>query len=131
MAGQRQGLCGGRSDSRQTHQEPCSYPPFPIPFQSDKYLLWGFILREEREKLPLVRFNGDKCRFTLISMNNAMIKDVDGKLQKDKSSERKTSGVLPEEATHFSDAADKIVWTKFGEKLKDRGGCFVPARVGN
>lgn len=99
------------------------------PTQSDKYLLRGLILREERENLPLVRFNGDKCRFTLISMNNAMIKDVDGKLQKDKSSERKSSGVLPEEATHFSDAADKIVWTKFGEKLKDKGGSFVPARV--
>ena len=77
-----------------------------------------------------MRFNGDRCRFTLISMNNAMIKDVDGKLQKDKSSERKTSGVLPEVATHFSDAADKIVWTKFGEKLKEKGGSFVPARVG-
>jgi len=34
------------------------------------------------------------------------------------------------EATHFSDAADKIVWTKYGEKLKDKGGSFVPARVG-
>ncbi len=100
------------------------------PPQSDKYLLWGLILREERENLPLVRFNGDKCRFTLISMNNAMIKDVDGQLKKDKSSERKSSGVLPEEATHFSDAADKIVWTKYGGGLKEKGGSFVPARVG-
>lgn len=74
---------------------------------------------------------GGKCRFTLISMNSAMIKDVYGKLQKDKSSESTSFGVLPEEATHFSDAADKIVWTKFGEKLKDKGGSFVPARVGN
>jgi hypothetical protein len=63
-------------------------------------------------------------------MNNAMIKDVDGQLKKDKSSELKTSGVLPEEATHFSDAADKIVWTKFGGELKEKGGCFVPVRVG-
>lgn len=100
------------------------------PPQSDKYLLWGLVLREERENLPLVRFNGDRCRFTLISMNNAMIKDVDGKLQKDKSSERKTSGVLPEEATHFSDAADKIIWTKFGGGLKEKSGNFIPARVG-
>ena len=77
-----------------------------------------------------MRFNGDRCRFTLISMNNAMIKDVDGKLQKDKSSERRTSGVLPEEATHFSDAADKIIWTKFGGGLKEKSGNFIPARVG-
>jgi len=40
-----------------------------------------------------------------------MIKDVDGQLKKDESSEHKSSGVLPEEETHFSDAADKIVWT--------------------
>ena len=47
-------------------------------------------------------------------------------------------GMIPHEefrrvargSTHFSDAADKIVWTKFGEKLKDKGGSFVPARVG-
>ena len=59
-----------------------------------------------------------------------MIKDVDGQLKNDESSEHKSSGVLPEEATHFSDAADKIVWTKFGGELKDKGGSFVPARVG-
>jgi len=100
------------------------------PPQSDKYLLWGLILREERDNLPLVRFNGDKCRYTLISMNNAMIKDVDGQLKKDKSSERKSSGVLPEEATHFSDAADKIVWTKFGGELKKKEGIFIPIRIG-
>lgn len=63
-------------------------------------------------------------------MNNAMIKDVDGQLKKDKSSERKTSGVLPEEATHFSDAADKIIWTKFGGGLKGKNDNFVPVRVG-
>ncbi|MDL2309440.1 hypothetical protein LJC53_07660, partial [Bacteroidales bacterium OttesenSCG-928-C03] len=100
------------------------------PPQSDKYLLWGLVLREERDDLPLVRFNGDKCRYTLISMNNAMIKDVDGKLQKDKSSERKSSGILQEEATHFSDAADKILWCKFGNRIQKRRGGYIPVRIG-
>ena len=99
------------------------------PPQSDKYLLWGLILRQERKELPLVRFNGDKCRYTLISMNNAMIRDVDGQLKKDKSSERKTSGVLPEEATHFSDAADKIIWTKYGSGIKGHKERFMPVRI--
>ncbi len=67
---------------------------------------------------------------TLLLTYDATINDVDGQLKKDKSSERKTSGVLPEEATHFSDAADKIVWTKYGGGLKEKGGSFVPARVG-
>ena len=35
-----------------------------------------------------------------------------------------------EEATHFSDAADKIGWTKFGSGLKDKIGSFIPVRVG-
>jgi hypothetical protein len=85
------------------------------PPQSDKYLLWGDLLSEEKDTLPKIRFNGEKCKFTLISMNNAKVKDVDNQLVKNKSSERNTSGVPAEEATHFSDAADKIVWTKYNE----------------
>ena len=63
---------------------------------------------------------------------NSMPKKGRGRqIAKDKSSELRSSSILPEEATHFSDASDKIVWTKYGEKLKDKGGSFVPARVAN
>jgi hypothetical protein len=100
------------------------------PPQSDKYNLWGNILNEDDDKYPRVRFNALKCKYTLISMNNAKVKDVDGKLTKDKSSERKTSGVLPEEATHFSDAIDKIIWTKFSENIKG-SQLSIPIRIIN
>ena len=92
------------------------------PPQSDKHLLWSRILAEKESGLPAFRINGDKCKFTIISMNNAKVKNVEGQLKKDKSSERPKSGVLPEEATHFSDAVDKLIWTKFGEKLNKKGG---------
>lgn len=105
------------------------YPGMEPPY-SDKYLLWGKILREDDERLPLVRWNGYKCRYTLISMNNAMVIDRDGHLEKNKYSERKSSGVLPEEATHFSDAADKIVWAKYRQSLKKDAVEFVPIRIG-
>ncbi len=59
-----------------------------------------------------------------------MIKDVNGQLKKDKSSERKSSGILPEEATHFSDAADKIVWTKFGGELNGEKENVSVMRIG-
>lgn len=99
------------------------------PPQSDKYVLWGLLLKEESPDLPLIRFNGNRCKFTLISMNNAMTKDEDGKLVKNKYSERSTSGVLPEEATHFSDAADKIVWTKYGCNIDGLNNYdFIPVR---
>lgn len=88
------------------------------PTYSDRYNLWGVVLSETNKNMPLWRINGDKCRYTLISMNNAKVKTVDNKLSKDKASERPDSGVLPEEATHFSDARDKLLWTKYGESLR-------------
>lgn len=100
------------------------------PPQSDKYILIGMILKEEDNTLPLFRINGVKCRYTLISMNNAMLKEYDGQLKKDKSSERQGSGVLPEEATHFSDAVDKILWTKYGKHITKAGCDYVPVRIG-
>ena len=109
----------------ETHEHPGIEPP-----QSDKYILIGMILKEEDISLPLFRINGAKCRYTLISMNNAMLKEYDGQLKKDKSSERKGSGVLPEEATHFSDAVDKILWTKYGNHISNNAGDFVPIRIG-
>jgi hypothetical protein len=99
------------------------------PPHHDKYLLWGNILKEADIKYPKVRFNGNKCKYTLISMNNTRVIEKEGKFKKDKSSEKKDSGVLPEEATHFGDAADKRIWTKYG-KLLNYSSMFVPARIG-
>ncbi|MEG0796967.1 MAG: hypothetical protein RR397_10770 [Odoribacter sp.] len=98
------------------------------PPQHDKYLLWAAILAETDERYPLKRFNGSKCKYTLISMNNTRVmEDSRGKFAKDKRSERNKS-ILPEEATHFGDAVDKRVWTKYGDLLV-RAGSFVDARM--
>jgi hypothetical protein len=94
------------------------------PPQSDKHLLWNIILGEANDTVPRFRINGDKCKYALISMNNAKVKTVEGQLKKDKSSERPTSGVLPEEATHFSDAVDKLIWTKYASYLNGGGYDF-------
>ena len=83
------------------------------PPQHDKYLLWINILKgEEDSPFPKVIFNGKNCKYTLISMNNTKVMERNGKFEKDKSSER-SKKILPEEATHFSDAADKRIWTKY------------------
>lgn len=98
------------------------------PPQHDKYLLWAYMLKEADARYPKKRFNGSKCKYTLISMNNTrVIESSDGKFAKDKSSERKAS-VLPEEATHFGDAVDKRMWTKYSHLLKRSYG-FVGARL--
>lgn len=97
------------------------------PPQHDKFLLWAAVLAEKDERFPKKRFNGSKCKYTLISMNNTRVVEHNGKFEKDKRSERNQS-ILPEEATHFGDAVDKRLWTKYGHLLKLSSG-FVPARV--
>ena len=83
------------------------------PNMSKKYLLWANILAEKEDCPVRFRINGQRCKFTIISMNNAKVIQVDNQFKKDKSSEKRDSGVLPEEATHFSDAIDKLMYTKY------------------
>lgn len=87
------------------------------PPHHDKYLLWRNILKENNPKFPRIRFNGNKCKYTIISMNNTSVIEKDGRFKKDKRSEDLRSGVLPEEATHFGDACDKRIWIKYGDRL--------------
>jgi hypothetical protein len=97
------------------------------PPHHDKYLLWAYILKEADPRYTPKRFNGTKCKYTLLSMNNTrVIEDADGKFKKDKSSERKKT-ILPEEATHFGDAVDKRMWTKYGQLLKRSYGFVDPS----
>ena len=98
------------------------------PPQHDKFLLWMTILAETDARFPKVRFNGDHCKYTLISMNNTrVITGSDGRFTKDKRSERNQS-VSPLEATHFGDCVDKLIWTKYG-KLIQKSASFVDVRV--
>jgi hypothetical protein len=97
------------------------------PPQHEKYLLWMNILKSADPKYPHIRFNGQKCKYTLISMNNTRVIEKDGKFSKDKSSERKNK-IMPEEATHFGDAVDKRIWTKYGSLLTS-GSTFVAPKV--
>jgi len=62
-------------------------------------------------------------------MNNTKVIERDGKFDKDKNSER-SKKILQEEATHFSDAADKRIWTKYGKSLYIRStGIYVEPRL--
>ncbi len=99
------------------------------PPQHDKFLLWQYILAEQDERFPIVRINATRCPKLIISMQNTGVtEDSRGRFAKDKSSERRKS-VAPEEATHFGDAFDKCIWTKYSDRLKILSQSFVSARV--
>lgn len=97
------------------------------PPHHEKYLLWANILKGDNPIFPKIIINGRNCKYTLISMNNTQVIEKDGKFEKDKRSESRRS-VLPEEATHFSDAVDKRIWIKYGERLW-RSSTFVEPRM--
>jgi hypothetical protein len=107
--------------------EPKSHSGMEPP-QHDKYLLWMNILKAGDPRFPKVIFNGKNCKYTLISMNNTKVIERNGKFDKDKNSERNNK-ILPEEATHFSDAVDKRIWTKYGKTLYSRSVTYVEPRL--
>lgn len=99
------------------------------PPQHDKYLLWSNILKGNDPRYPKWIINGRNCKYTIISMNNTRVIEKNGKFEKDKSSEKKDS-IDPSEATHFGDAVDKRMWTKYGDILYSTGSStFVSPRL--
>lgn len=98
------------------------------PPQEEKYLMWMNILKETNPNYPRWRINGLRCKYTIISMSNTEVMERDGKFCKNKRSESPNSGVLPEEATHFGDAVDKKMWTKYIDLLNKDKSDFVEPR---
>ncbi len=103
--------------------------PGQEPPQHEKYLLWSNILKENNPKFPKIGINGNKCKNLILSMSNTRVVEKDGKFQKDKNSERSTT-IPQEEATHFGDAADKIIWTKYHDTLQSFSSTFIPFNIG-
>lgn len=82
------------------------YPLVPEP--KDRYQIWADYL--EKKDVPGITFNEVNCEYLLISMEAADTEEHKGIFRKDKSSEKPNSGVPQEKATHFSDAADNLLW---------------------
>jgi len=97
------------------------------PPHHDKYLLWTNVFKENNDKFAKVRINGNNCKFLLIAMQNTKVVEKNGKFQKDKSSEHTKSKTPVEEATHSTDAADKLLWVD--NKATNNTGDFISTRI--
>jgi hypothetical protein len=80
----------------------------------EKYKMWQSVLTEQNPKSPLFRYNRVNCMQMERSMLNADVRKVGDVYKKDKSSERKDNrtkkyAVPPQDATHFSEAADTLM----------------------
>ena len=97
------------------------------PPHHEKYLLWSNTFKENNPKFAIVRINGNNCKNLIVAMQNTKVLERDGKFKKDKSSEHKDSKVPVTEATHSTDAADKLLWVD--NKASNQRGTFIGARL--
>jgi hypothetical protein len=90
------------------------------PHYQKKKLLYEIILNEEDNRIPKLQINSDLAPELITSIENAGLKIGKNGFEKDKSSEDVRSGVLPEHATHLSDALDIILFSIYGYILSGR-----------
>jgi hypothetical protein len=74
-----------------------------------KHIAINQLLAETNPRLPVLRFNRNKCKFLIISIEQS---PINPDWTKNKNSEK--SSIDQERATHLSDCFDNIVYRKYG-----------------
>ena len=96
---------------------------------ASKFLLWEQVLKEDDPRYPLYRVNKSNAKELWISQFNAKAKQGrEGKIQKDKSSER-SSRILRQHATDLSDAIDVVMDGMFSRLLNSYGSMLPDSRI--
>lgn len=80
-----------------------------VPEYKERYNLSSSLL-SNREGDKRISFNEINCDDLLIAMEDAETMEADGKLKKNKKSEKAQSKVDPKHATHYTDAFDDLIW---------------------
>lgn len=96
-----------------------------IGSHGSRYYFWGRLLQGQDPDLPRFRYNRDNCAAWEISAQQAGILKKQDKIQKDKSSEKRGSGIPPQEATHLSEAGDVLLWGRYRDRIQQHSD-YVP-----
>lgn len=86
------------------------------PSHHSKYLLWQYAFSGD-PRLPFPKFNRSNCKYLIISMEQAEVKQGKDGFEKEKKHE-KNKAIPQEETTHHSDAADTLYIGQFANDLK-------------
>lgn len=98
------------------------------PPPKSRYILWQESLSGNNPDVPMAMFNKTNCKHLLISMYNCGVLPGGATgYEKDKRTEKKET-VPQEDAPHFSDAADTLLWGRYSEANRSTG-TFVSNRV--
>jgi hypothetical protein len=89
----------------------------PNPKHKDKYILTNYLLEEQSERTPKLRFNQNTNKALIIAMGRTPIM-TDGSYRKSKNAETAGDGITNREfAPDGTDALDYIIWNKFRKHM--------------
>lgn len=97
------------------------------PAHDTRYAMWNQLLAGSDNTIPMFRFNRSNAAQMYKSMAGAGLKQSEGKYKKDKSSERNKL-ISPEDATHFSEAADILMHGVLSKHLHS-GDSFIATTI--
>jgi len=89
------------------------------PGHDDRYKFWGYAHKGDHPNIPKFIYNRHHCKYLIISINNANIKQGRNGFEKDKADE-KNRNIDQRTTTHFSDAHDTIALGKYGARTEER-----------
>jgi hypothetical protein len=98
------------------------------PSPDDRYRFFGYAHKGDHPNLPKFLYNRHHCKWLIVSMNGADIRQGKNGFEKDKRDE-KIRTIDQRTTTHFSDAHDTLAVGKYGHRTTDRAPMARP-RIG-
>lgn len=89
------------------------------PSPDDRYRFFGYAHKGDHPNLPKFRYNRHHCKYLVISINGANVKQGRNGFAKDKADETNRK-IDQRTTTHFSDAHDTIAMGKYAEKTNEK-----------
>ncbi len=86
------------------------------PSHHDKYMFFASAHKGLDARLPKFRYNKTNCKYLIISIQQAGIREGKNGFEKDKRPEH-YKNAIDEETTHFSDAHDTLAYFKYKNRI--------------
>jgi hypothetical protein len=89
------------------------------PNPEDRYKFWGYAHKGDHPNLPRFMYNRHHCKWLIISINGANVRQGRNGFEKDKSDET-NHNIDQRTTTHFSDAMDTLALGKYGDNVSEQ-----------
>lgn len=98
------------------------------PAPEDRYKFWGYAHKGDHPNLPRFMYNRHHCKWLIVSVNGANIRQGKHGFEKDKKDETNHK-IDQRTTTHFSDIMDTLAVGKYGGNVNDKIRA-IRARIG-